>query len=372
MQEAILQHLAKLVSFQTTSDKPDEILKCLQYIQDELAFYPFEVRDYPVSYQDKDTGAMKQTVSRLWLTEPTLHPRIILYCHIDVVPAPPELFEMKIDGDTAAGRGTFDMKFAAAVYIEVLKKLVQEGKKLPSLAVWITSDEEIGGLNGTRYLLQDVGYRGDVVIMPDGGNGGKIVKEAKGAIYSRISTTGQTSHGSRPWQGKSAIDLLLRIATAIRNLYPQPVSAAEGWTTTVNMSRISGGQHTALNQLADEASLYMDIRYVFGDNPIPLLETIVKRFTDARLDIILHKDAFFLPENSPYVQRWEQLLSQYFEGEIYIKEDGTADHHYFSSLSIPTIVSQGKGGYIHTEKEEINIPSLMYFAHVLYEFLAGS
>ncbi|MFN8530431.1 MAG: hypothetical protein U0670_17655 [Anaerolineae bacterium] len=40
---------------------------------------------------------------------------------MDVVDGDPALFDTRIDGDLVRGRGVFDMKFAPALYIEVLR-----------------------------------------------------------------------------------------------------------------------------------------------------------------------------------------------------------------------------------------------------------
>lgn len=368
MQEAILHHLSNLIQYRTTNDNSHQIRECFKYIHSALTFYPFIVREYMVKYEED--GAKKSSLSYVYLTEETLHPKVILYAHIDVVPASQELFKMQVTEDgKAIGRGVYDMKFAVAVYIEVLRRLFENQSVLPSLAVFLTSDEETGGQYGTKYLLEQEGYRADVVIMPDGGKDWKIVKEAKGLLYAEIEATGQTAHSSRPWQGKSAIDTVLQIANEIRAVYPHPVLDQERWQTTVNFSRISGGEETSINQVADQAKLYLDIRYPWGETPREKLGNIVKVFSNAKIRFPIQKDAFFLDTDNIYVQNWKRLIECCSEGIVFVKEYGTADHHYFSTLGIPVILSQPKGGYIHTEKEEIDIKSLSKYTEVMLDFL---
>lgn len=365
MIEKIIQHLARLVEFRTTQDRPDQIGACFQYIRDALNFFPFVENLYTVK---NDAGVPVK--SAVWVTQPTRHPRLMLYCHIDVVPASEQLFKMTLNNGKAIGRGVYDMKFAVATYIEVLRRLASEHGSLPSVGLFLTSDEEIGGQFGTRYLLDNEGYRADVVLMPDGGKHWTIVEEAKGLMYVEIRTRGKTAHASRPWRGDNAIDRLINIAHEIRRVYPISISG-EDWTTTVNFSRIVGGTQTALNQVADESTLYLDVRYPFNNSPEDTLRSIVQKFGDpaTQMTVSLRKSAFFQDKQNTYVQRWAHIIRQYSPQNIFVREDGTADHHYFSQHGIPTIVSQPIGDFIHTDEEQIDVASLASFADKVSTFI---
>ena len=363
MIDSILGHLEKLVAFETTADYPDHIEQCFDYIMGELAFYP-QFTGKPYVGQVANGISSK---SYVWGAD-NLHPQALLYCHIDVVKAAPEFYKMVIADGKAVGRGTYDMKFAVAVYIEVLKKLLSSQGKLPSVSLFLTSDEEVSGMNGTGYLLEDVGYRADVVLMPDGGKDWHIVEEAKGLFRAEITTKGEAGHSSRPWLSTNAIDVMMEVAAAIRKRYPHPAER-DRWTTTVNFSRILGGTKTSLNQVADEAQLFLDIRFPYSENPKEELTKIVQGFEGAMITFPVYKSPFFQDIQNEYIQRWKNLIAPHSPADVFIKEDGTADHHYFSKFGIPTIVSQPRGGDIHGDHEFIDIKSLEDYADVVYQFL---
>jgi len=112
-------------------------------------------------------------------TEKTKHPEMFLVAHIDVVPGHDSLFTLKKEGDSIFGRGAFDMKFAIATYICVLKEIYQQKKKLPSIGLMFTSEEEIEGNNGAGFYSKKKGYSCNLAFLPDGGDNWHIVEEEK-------------------------------------------------------------------------------------------------------------------------------------------------------------------------------------------------
>lgn len=405
LRNALLTHLDALVSFRSTSDKPEEIGKCIDYFIDAVSqFSPFVTSEMFIH---------NGVISYIALTHPTKCPRVLLYAHVDVVPAKTKdgkeidgmfVLRQSPDGYTAYGRGVFDMKFAVAVYIEVLRKLVQNGIPLTSLGVFLTSDEEEGGFNGTRYLLHEKGYRADLVIMPDGGNDLRIVSESKGLLRAVITASGATAHASRPWKGVNAIDKINRVINVLTRyrrrkirqtaqlsstsnklfqdeVYPhinsnETSEADEAyWFTTVNFSRLTGGITTELNQISDAAELVLDIRYIHADDPKTELTRLFEKKpiltdTDITLSFGTQKAAFFVDRENNYIQIWKQLVEKHKKHDnLFMREAGTGDHHHFSELGIPVIVSQPRGNHAHSEREEISIDSLMEYCEILYDFI---
>ncbi|MDI1352580.1 MAG: M20/M25/M40 family metallo-hydrolase, partial [bacterium] len=135
--------------------------------------------------------------------------KLWLVAHIDVVPADPNMFTLAVKDHRIVGRGVLDMKLGVAYYIEFLKELGASNLKNYDIGVMLTSDEEVGGMNGVRYLLDEQGYRGKIGFLPDGGFDWKIEEAAKGILWIKIKVHGVASHGSRPWLGVNAINNLI-------------------------------------------------------------------------------------------------------------------------------------------------------------------
>jgi len=347
--------LKRLVSFQTTSNHPDAIDACFAYIQTLLAPYPLIVHRY------KHNGH----VSMIWSTKPDKHAHIILQAHCDVVPAPKHLFVMKKYNSKLFGRGVSDMKFAIALYIAILKHIFESKKPIPSLSLMITSDEEIGGTDGVGYLVNSLGYTGDVVLLPDGGDIWHMVEESKGVIHLHVHTKGKTAHASKPWKGTNAIDSMINHLKTLHTLFP--ASSANHWNTTINIGRINGG--TQINQVPDTCDAYLDIRYPHTENKKEIMKRISDIFGKNHVTEITHAKPFHCDKNNRYVNIWKYCLTHYGKKSRWIKEHGASDGRYFSEKNIPVIITKPTGGDIHSDHEWMDCDELERYADIVQKFI---
>lgn len=355
MKNKLLTIISDLVEMKTISGNIKEIEKCFDYIDQNLAFFPFVKKVY-------EKNGVKSIV---WLIKDSLKPDIILNAHIDVVPASEEMFKIKKEGDKISGRGVSDMKFAIAVYIVALKEIFKKEGRLPSIGILVTSDEEAGGENGVKYLIDEIGYCPKIVLIPDGGDNLKIVERAKGVLELKIISYGKAAHGSRPWLGESAIDNLCDYIKNIREVFPNPKN--EVWKTTVNLGKISGGK--AINQVCDLAELIIDVRFTEEYSKEKIIKIIKKLCKGADVEEVTFGSEFSTDRKNPLVKKWEKLLFEIGAKDIYIKEHGASDGRFFSEMKIPSIVSKPIGGNIHSEKEWIDLNSIVDYTKILEKFL---
>ncbi|HPO06318.1 MAG TPA: M20/M25/M40 family metallo-hydrolase, partial [Candidatus Gracilibacteria bacterium] len=130
---------------------------------------------------------------------------LILNGHLDVVPGSAEIFNLKTEENLLKGRGVYDMKMGGYMMIKVMQEL--QAQK-PNIALMLTTDEEVGGENGVRYLLEQEKYRAKVVFIPDGSSGLDYL--GKGIINLKVATKGISAHSAYPWRGENALDKLLK------------------------------------------------------------------------------------------------------------------------------------------------------------------
>lgn len=352
--EEILTKLNKLVEFKTVAGKPNEQNRCLDYIEKEFSFHPFYKKRYLAGGYP----------SLVFLTKKTKRPAIFLAAHIDVVPAPAPMFKLKKNGDKIYGRGASDMKFAIVSYIIALKNLYEEYKRLPSLGLMFTSEEEIKGNNGVGFLLSEKGYSCEAAFLPDGGENWHIIKEEKGLLHLKLKIKGKGAHGSRPWEGESAISKLFAFGGKLEDIYP---SGGKGWGITVNFGKISGGK--AINQVAAEASVWLDFRYPPQDSVEKILSRLRSLLPEAEMEIIDEIPAFFADPENPFVKRWAKIIGGKQKGKLFIREEGSSDGPFFSEKNIPAIISKPICGGGHSEKEWISLASLKEYTGCLETFL---
>ncbi len=350
----LINHLKTLVAFKTVEGNFAEQKKCLDYIKEQFTFYPFHIAEYESNGKP----------SLVLTTEKTKHPKIFLVAHIDVVPGKESLFKLHADGDKIIGRGVCDMKFAIATYICVLEALYKINKTLPSLGLMFTSEEEVEGNNGPGILLSEKGYSCDLAFIPDGGDNWHIVEEARGILNVELKIGGKSAHGARPWKGESAITKLFQVGEKLKKMYP---SSSEKYDVTINYGKISGG--SAINQVADNASLWLDIRYTPKVSETEIMKNLQTTFPDIKIEIFDSLPPFFINTQNKYIQQWLQLINLQGNEKVFIKEDAATDGPYFTENNIPVIISKPNGGDIHTEQEWISLSSWIKFSELLYLFL---
>jgi succinyl-diaminopimelate desuccinylase len=298
------------------------------------------------------------------------HPRLWLSAHLDVVPGPPTAFKPTIKNGRLYGRGTHDMKVGIAVFIALLQEL---GANLAhyDLGLMITSDEEIGGANGVRWLLNDRGYRGQAAYMPDSGANWSIEMGAKGVIWLEATATGRAAHASRPWNGLSAIDQLYRFVEHIRtHLKPEPCDDPAHAHTTLNFGTITGG--SVPNQVADTATARIDIR-VTPDTGLSTIRSWINEAAAAtpgiRTKFLLADPPYLVRDQEPLnlIQRLTTEVTGYTPTATVAH--GSSDARFFAAHHIPTITMSPLGSGFHVPEEWIDIDGLTDYYEVTRRFV---
>lgn len=356
-----VQDLAvRLVQFESTHEKAAEIDRCLDFCTAQFS-------ELPVSIERYHFGEHPMTVIS---NRPGKIFDVLLLGHVDTVPGKPELFEGRIRDGKLYGRGTLDMKAFVATSIMLLRELVAEGFA-GSIALAIVSDEELGGTFGAKRLVEELGYRAKVVLVPDDGESIlKINNATKHILQLRFKATGKESHAARPWNGINALDLLLETYQRLRVHFPAFEAAPDDdWVSTMNLGRFSGG--TATNEVAGEAEMMIDIRFV-----APLTREQVLTCLNSCLspgvsyEVILEGYPTNLDRSHPYFQSYaEAIESVTGKPAEERRSGGGTDGRYFAAHGMPTIVHQGTGGFCQTDEEHVVLATLHQLVAIQKRFI---
>jgi acetylornithine deacetylase/succinyl-diaminopimelate desuccinylase-like protein len=279
------------------------------------------------------------------LSSGTSEPALLLTHHIDVVPVtasewtkPP--FSGARENGYIWGRGALDIKSLGIAQLMALVELKRQSVALKRDIVYLAvADEELGGLRGTRELLekrpelfQNVGF-----VINEGGSNETIVDrvtfwgvevQQKVPLWLRLTTQGSAGHGASPRDDGGAVRKIIAALTAVDSIetpyrltpavatYFQEAGKARkdvrgevlrtiseplnvkrieevlppGYRAllrdTVSMTRISAG--TAVNVLPSSASADVDIRLLPGSKTEPMLEEVKKRIGNkATVEVLL-------------------------------------------------------------------------------------
>ncbi|MCK9266741.1 M20/M25/M40 family metallo-hydrolase [bacterium] len=351
IEKELLDVTSTLVSFATTEDRPEEVEKAYAYIKDFL-------KDDTVNIEEYEKEGKKSLI--LYKGSKRKKFRFILLCHIDVVPAKKELFVPKVVDNKLYGRGALDMKAGCAVALMLMKNL-----KNQDFAVIYTSDEEIGGMNGAKYLVEK-GYSAEFVIVLESTNY-KIIYERKGALRIIVSAEGKSVHSSVPWEGVNALERLISTYKEVKQGFPvitEESSEDEKYQKSLNLALMKGGD--VFNKVPDDAIMYLDVRYSKLDDPkeiISFVEKISKK-NNCKIAKSWYTPTLYTDKNNKYLQ---QLL-KISKSEL-ARRYGASDGRYFSTAGIPAIDFGATGKYHHGDDEYVEIPSLKKVYDILEIFL---
>jgi acetylornithine deacetylase/succinyl-diaminopimelate desuccinylase-like protein len=354
----MLKILKKLVSFESTPQNFKEKKKGILWILNFLKKSPLKLKYFEFSGHPSLIALTKNK-----------NPKIFLAAHFDVVPASWKLFNLKIKGGRAFGRGVYDMKFAIACYLRLIEELKKDLKKM-DFGIMITSDEEIGGFFGTKKLIEK-GFKSKVVFLPDGGLNWKIEEKAKGAWHLKVEFFGKSAHGSRPWQGEGANEKLIEFLKEFKKFFPkEPCKIKNHWHRTLTIGKIEGGKAT--NQVSDFARAFLDIRFLTEKEREKIKAKLneLKKQSNFKIEEITMAKPYQIDLKNEYVKSFLEILKEKLKIKpSFSLSHGSSDARFFLEKKIPVILVRPEGGGHHSENEWISIKGLEKFYSVLKEFV---
>ncbi len=347
MKENIINKLKELLKYKTIKDNKKEFNKLFNYIK-KTTKETLIIKEYEFN-ENKCL-----VISNIDTTDYD-----IIFCtHIDIVPC--TTYDYKEDDLNIYGRGTIDMKGSVAVCLELLNN-IDTNKKI---ALFITSDEEIDG-NCVHELLKI--YNSKLAIVPDGGSNFTLIKEEKGLLQLSLSIKTKSAHASEPYNGENAIVKLYEVYETLLKKYPLPKNANE-YLTSINLSSIEGG--TSINQVPDNATMKLDIRYTSNTNPKDIINIISNLNPNIVITTILAGPLFKTTLNNKDIKKYLKVCKKILNQEINIIGcSSTSDAVYFSEKNIPTIIMNPIGAYPHCENEYVNKESLVTLYNIYKEFI---
>jgi succinyl-diaminopimelate desuccinylase len=209
---------SKLVQFPTVVP-PGYTRECVEFMEAYFQSLGLETEVYE-RRKDKANLCVKVPGNR--------RGKILWLGHLDVVPEgsepwkyPP--FSGKVMEGLVYGRGSSDMKGSCAAAMVAAKVLagLEEGLR-SSVEFWFTCDEEVGAIDGARWLAESGRLKGDLCLIGD--SSGSLPLEpsidlgCKGALRVALKARGRTAHGSQPYLGDNAIEKLIKAIGYVKEI----------------------------------------------------------------------------------------------------------------------------------------------------------
>jgi len=352
IQNELTQLTKKLITFQTTSDKPEAIIACLRFVEKYLRGNNLNIKRFNV----------RGTPSLLVSTSKTNIPTYCLNGHIDVVNAQQSEFVPAIRNGRIYGRGAIDMKASIAAMMLLMNSY--RGKN--SLAAMFVSDEEIDGDKGTKYIL-DRGFRPQFTIITEESNLDITVRQ-KGGCVIHVAISGRKAHSSEPWKGKNAIDTAINFYSDLRETVEKITSA--NYPSTLTLGTFQGGDTP--NFVADSAKFEIDIRYPdenIGQSIRKAIQRLSKRY-QASVNYLSQKKIMESGNCERQISLLSKLISKAISKKPLLKKTPySGDGRFFTEYALPVIEFGPIGKNYHAKDEYVEIQGLTSYYEILNTFV---
>lgn len=363
MKQELINVTKKLIGFKTITGDKKELDKSYKFVKKYLSH--LNIDEYV------NNGYKSLAISNTSLKEKKYD--LILQGHMDVVTVANNAeFAPKVKDGNIYGRGALDMKGGLACFMVLMKNLKNQKTKVKALLL-ITSDEEVGGENGTKYLLSKIGYRGDFFITAEGEKDYFLKTEQKGVFMFKLIAKGKGDHSAYTWKGENAILKLFEVYKQIEKLFPHPTNSKDHWYSTINLGLIKGG--IMKSSIPDTAEAELDIRYcgngytgkkIEGD-----IKKIVKRFKGVQYKVLFNTPLMKTNNDNPQIKLMNDIAKKILESrqDLFFKNHGTNDARFASDVGIPAIGFGPVGNNYHIKDEYVNIKSLVDYYSIIEEFI---
>lgn len=350
----MLETLRTLTSFSPVSSNQPAVAALLEYVQARLTSKGLHVRTI-------DTHGVYSLYAS---TTGRSHSTVMLQGHVDVVPGGQAF---RIENSRVYGRGSFDMLFAVASYLELIDQL--DDVSAHDISLFLTSDEELGGEHGAGAIMKKPEYTTDVCIIPDAGEKfGELSIGAKGIYQLELQFNGQSHHASRPWEGDNAAEKAIHFLSDIQHAFDRTSRK----NSTLTISHLDAGSILSLNQGPSDARIGIDIRYRDGEE-FDRISTIVHELI-ARYDghIVAQQigKSYELDIQNEYVDMfigmYEQAIGK--KPELTVAH-GSSDARFFTTHAIPVIMFRPDGHGAHSDDEWVSIESWKQFHDLLTRYV---
>lgn len=192
-------------------------------------------------------------------------------------------------------------------------------------------------------------------------------------VFVRLTAEGVPAHGSTPWDGLDANEMLMRTITGLRRFYPyfdiNSGKPANTWIDTMHAARISGGDVS--NIISGRAEALLDIRLTETSTVEDLAKNLRETCAPGvSYEIVSASMPVVMSEDNPQILAYKRLAEQVTGRKIVFEQIGGAtDARLFAEKGATVIMHSGTGEGMHADGEYVVWQSVEELARIQIEYL---
>ncbi len=352
-----------LILIPSTENRPAERERCFEFLHNHLdGLEGVRIDQYECNGH----------TSMVALPDSASVPDVLLCGHLDVIEHPEsDCYHSTLREGRIYGPGSGDMKGQDAILVELFRTLHAEHPGI-SLGLALTSDEERGGSDGVRYLVEDVGLRCGLAIVPDGGSLNDVTVEEKGVVHAVIRRHGHEAHGARPWLGENAVELLIQQLAALKQHFARYwpdediVEQRNYWFPTCSLT-IVGTPNTTPNRIPAEAEAVIDVRFPPPATVASMTAEVANVLgPDCSIEPLMTAEPTHLDPDPLFCRVTEEITGQPVR---MVKASGGSDGRFFRQCGIPINLSRPLVGNLHAIDEWIDVGSMLTYYRICETYI---
>ena len=291
-----LTELVRIPTFVPPGENYGKIVDLLIPVFEDLGFgceriaMPEEVYEA----RQKKEGLSGERINLLATKDFGTEESIVLYTHLDVVPAgegwSTAPFDPVMSDEKIYGRGVADSKGSIASLLAALSIMdEQELESTYNIRVALTTDEEMGLYSGLCFFADEGLLQGDYLLCMDGDNEG-ICVATNGVMNWELKVYGKSCHSSLPFLGVNAIEKAVLVVQELEKLKKEIARRESKALCSPDITELTGQRHikpvfnvtminggVKENLIPPSCTVRGDRRYIFEES----IEEVIKEFEDA-------------------------------------------------------------------------------------------
>lgn len=303
---------------------------------------------------------------------------ICLNGHLDVVEpegqwSVTEPFNPVVEDGTLYGRGATDMKGEVAAQVKAFLDLHQESNFTGRAVLMLAGDEEIGGFNGSKPIVEDYYEK-------DEGFDYAVVGEAtdmdiqvgtRGVLWLNIILEGEGVHASRAHMARiNVMEELPEVLDRLNNLEMTYENNGELPDPSREVTNVESTE--TYNSVPGEIKIGMDIRYLPSQTVEGIVEDVEKALdgVDCGVKVEVEQDhggAFELQDKKFREVSTSVMKNIRGEEPRQITEGGASDGRFFAEKDTPFIELGLNQKSVHGENEFCELENIRKLRKAYYQ-----